>query len=109
MIFMDRGRRAGSGRFTRLKVHLFFAGAAVLLAGMALQRDALVLFAIAILAVGFVLRFFDREPAREYAEEVEEDESVDDADGDADDGDPPPDRPPPGVEDEGRREDRRTS
>lgn len=109
MIFMDRGRRAGTGRFTRLKVHLFFAGAAVLLAGMALQRDALVLFAIAILAVGFVLRFFDRESAAEYAEEVEEDESVDDVDADADHGDPPADRPPPGAEDEGRREDRRTS
>jgi hypothetical protein len=108
MIFIDRGRRAGTGRFTRLKVHLFFAGAAVLLAGMALERDALVLFAIGILAAGILLRFLDRRRALENEYEGMEDEDGDDVDGDADDGVPPAGRPPPGPGEERPREGHRT-
>jgi hypothetical protein len=97
-MFLDRGRRAAPGRFLRLKVQLFFAGAAMLVAGMVLKRDVLVLFAIAILAVGFVLRFFERERVPEHAGE--------DVDVDVDD--PPEDDDPPSGAEE-RREDHHTS
>ncbi|HEX8694989.1 MAG TPA: hypothetical protein VF746_21440 [Longimicrobium sp.] len=74
MIFLSR-RPRGPGRFLDLKVQFFFAGAAVLLLGMALRRDALVGFALVILVAGFALRFFER------------DEGPPDADADAEDGD----------------------
>ena len=74
MIFLSR-RRRGPGRFLDLKVQLFFAGAAVLLLGMALERDALVGLALAILVAGFALRFFERveEPSPTDAEEGDDD------------------------------------
>lgn len=74
MIFLSR-RRRGPGRFLDLKVQLFFAGAAVLLLGMALERDALVGFAVVILAAGFALRFFEREdepPAADAEDEFDD-------------------------------------
>lgn len=77
-MFLDRGRRAARGRFTALKVQLFFAGAAVLLAGMVLGRDALVLLAIAILAAGFLLRFLDRPSEPETNLEDDPDGAEDD-------------------------------
>ncbi len=92
-MFLDRSRRV-PGRFVGLKIGLFFAGAAVLLAGMVMERDVLVAVAIAILGVGFLLRFLDRrEPVRWVADEDDPDED-----------DLPDDHPlPPGVNEDRRR------
>jgi hypothetical protein len=92
-MFLDRGRRDEPGRFVGLKVGLFFAGAAVLLAGMVMERDVLVAVAIGILGVGFLLRFLERrDPVRWVADED-----------DPDDADPPGDRPlPPDVSEDRR-------
>jgi len=87
-MFLDRRRRDNPGRFVGLKIGLFFAGAAVLLAGMVTERDVLVAVAIGILGVGFLLRFLDRrEPLRFHEEEETEDEEP------IDDGGLPPDLP----------------
>ena len=71
MIFLDRSRR-GPGRFTEAKVALFFLGAVFLLVGMTRERDVLVAVAIAILGVGFLLRFLERRPERDWSEEDED-------------------------------------
>lgn len=78
MIVVPRGRRS-SGRFLIPKVVLFFAGAAVFLAGVLLQRDDVVPFAIPLLLAGIALRFFEREPEEEpEPEEAEEEQRGDD-------------------------------
>lgn len=72
-------RRRGPGRFLDWKVRLFFVGAVLLLVGMAREVDLLVLIGIAVLAVAFVLRFFERETTEETpADEDEEEESGED-------------------------------
>jgi hypothetical protein len=93
-MFLDRGRRDEPSRFVWLKVGLFFAGAAVLLAGMVMERDVLVAVAIGILGVGFLLRFLERrDPVRWVADEDDPDDQA-----------PPGDRPlPPDVPEDRRR------
>ena len=59
---MASRRGGGSGRFLEWKVRLFFVAAVLLLVGMVREIDLLVLLAIAVLAVAFALRFFEREP-----------------------------------------------
>jgi hypothetical protein len=80
-MFLDRQRRAEPGRFLHLKVGLFFVGAAVLLAGMVTERDVVVAVAIAILAVGFLLRFLERRDPPRFVEDdddPEDEEPLDD-------------------------------
>lgn len=55
-IFADRSRR-GPDPFLDWKVRLFFAGAVAALLGMAFDSRWLVGAAIALLALGFLLRF----------------------------------------------------
>jgi membrane protein implicated in regulation of membrane protease activity len=78
MAFAARGG-GGTGRFLEWKIRLFFVAAVLLLVGIAREIDLLVLLAIALLAVAFVLRFFERpapvdEPddGEEVEDEVEE-------------------------------------
>jgi len=52
----DRERR-DPDRFLKLKMMIFAVGAAVALAGLAYDRRPLIVLAIAILAVGVLLRF----------------------------------------------------
>lgn len=94
MIFVSR-RRRGPGRFLNAKVHLFFAGAAVLLLGMALERDVLVAFAVAILAAGFALRFFERDDEPPGAGAEDENGGAEDP-ADTPRAKSPPDGPPGG-------------
>jgi membrane protein implicated in regulation of membrane protease activity len=61
MVFTSR-RAGGTGRFLEWKIRLFAVAAVLLLVGMAREIDLLVLLAIALLAVAFALRFFEREP-----------------------------------------------
>jgi membrane protein implicated in regulation of membrane protease activity len=61
MVLASR-RGGGTGRFLEWKIRLFFVAAVLLLVGMTRERDLLVLLAIAVLAVAFSLRFFEREP-----------------------------------------------
>ena len=75
MPFVSTHRRA-PGRFLGWKLRLFAVGAVLLLIGMAREIDLLVLAAVALLAVAFVLRFFEREPAEETP--ADEDEHGDD-------------------------------
>jgi len=82
MAFAARGG-VGTGRYLEWKIRLFFVAAVLLLVGIAREIDLLVLLAIALLAVAFVLRFFERPApadeadAREEGEdEVEEDARV---------------------------------
>jgi len=58
MAFIPRG--GGTGRYLEWKVRLFFVAAVLLLVGIARDVDLLVLLAIAVLAVAFALRFFER-------------------------------------------------
>jgi len=60
MVFASR-RGGGTGRFLEWKIRLFAVAAVLLLVGMAREIDLLVLLAIAVLAVAFALRFFERE------------------------------------------------
>ena len=83
MIFSPRSSRSGPGRFDHWKLAVFWIGAALLLAGMATDRRPLVAAALGVLALGFLLRFFDRPPPPEYSEDDE-----DLADGDPVDDDP---------------------
>ncbi|HEY8519088.1 MAG TPA: hypothetical protein VIN61_03335 [Gammaproteobacteria bacterium] len=53
----DRTRREQPDRLLNLKMLIFAVGAAVALAGVAYERQALILAAIIILAVGVLLRF----------------------------------------------------
>jgi membrane protein implicated in regulation of membrane protease activity len=59
MAFVGRGG-GGTGRYLEWKVRLFFVAAVLLLVGIAREIDLLVLLAIAVLAVAFALRFFER-------------------------------------------------
>jgi membrane protein implicated in regulation of membrane protease activity len=75
MVLVSRGR-GGTGRFLQWKIRLFFVAAVILLVGMAREMDLLVLLAITLLAVAFVLRFFEGEAkveGEETAEVAEED------------------------------------
>jgi membrane protein implicated in regulation of membrane protease activity len=76
MSFFTQTRASGPGRFLQWKVRLFAVAAVVLLVGMAREIDWLVGVAIALLAVAFVLRFFEKEPESE--DEPEDDEDYDD-------------------------------
>jgi hypothetical protein len=58
-------RRRGPGRFLDWKLRLFMIAGVLLLIGMTRQVDVLVGIAIALLAVAFVLRFFEGEKAEE--------------------------------------------
>jgi|GEM_PF-1062916 len=87
MSFFTQTRASGPGRFLQWKVRLFAVAAVLLLIGMAREIDLLVAAAIALLAVAFVLRFFEKEPeSEEEAEddgEHEEDEELAPGDGTA--------------------------
>lgn len=61
MPFISQRRPRGPGRFLRWKMWLFSVGAILLLVGMARNLDLLVGAAIAVLAVAFLLRFFERD------------------------------------------------
>jgi hypothetical protein len=58
-MFLRRDRR-GPDRFLDLRVKLFFAGAALLVAGMALERRILVGVAAAVLVAAFILGLVGR-------------------------------------------------
>ena len=74
MAFFAHGS-GGTGRFLEWKVRLFFVAAVLLLVGMAREVDLLVLLAIVVLALAFVLRFFERpKPVDEEAEDEEAEE-----------------------------------
>ena len=73
---LDSHGAASNGRFLEWKIRLFFTGAVLLFIGMARELDLLVLLAIIVLAVAFVLRFFEREKQPiGHTEETEETES----------------------------------
>ncbi|HKP77217.1 MAG TPA: hypothetical protein VJT67_16915 [Longimicrobiaceae bacterium] len=75
MALASRGTR-NNGRFLEWKVRLFFVGAVLLFIGMAREIDLLVLLSIIVLAVAFVLRFFEREKEPiTHSEESEESEN----------------------------------
>jgi Ca2+/Na+ antiporter len=69
-------RRRGPGRFLDWKLRLFMIAGVLLLIGMTRQVDLLVGIAIALLAVAFVLRFFEGEKVEETP--AEDDEFEDD-------------------------------
>ena len=69
-------RRRGPGRFLDWKLRLFMIAGVLLLIGMTRQVDLLVGIAIALLAVAFVLRFFEGEKAEETP--AEDDDLYDD-------------------------------
>ena len=73
MAFAARGG-GGTGRFLEWKIRLFFVAAVLLLVGIAREIDLLVLLAIGVLAVAFVLRFFERPSPPGEAGDGEEDE-----------------------------------
>ena len=74
---IDRRRRQEPDIFLDWKVRIFFAGAALLGAGVFLQRDVLALVAAAVLGVGLVLALVGkyRERRRLEAARFEEDEA----------------------------------
>lgn len=74
-LFTQSSRARGPGRFLQWKVRLFAVAAVILLVGMAREIDWLVGIAVALLAVAFVLRFFEKEP--ESDEEPGDDEDYD--------------------------------
>lgn len=57
---IDRSRRDEPDPFLDWKVRIFFAGAALLAAGVFLRRDVLALVAAIVLGVGAVLMVIDR-------------------------------------------------
>jgi hypothetical protein len=57
---IDRSRRDEPDPFLDWKVRIFFAGAALLAAGVFLQRDVLALIAAAVLGAGAVLMGIER-------------------------------------------------
>ncbi|HET7230880.1 MAG TPA: hypothetical protein VFJ16_12800 [Longimicrobium sp.] len=81
MAFVSQKRHQGPGRFLQWKVWLFSLGAILLLVGMARSIDLLVFAAIGVLAIAFILRFFEKE---------DEEDAYDDDDeyGDQDEADP---------------------
>ena len=77
MPFLDRRRPRGPGRFLHWKMRLLAVGAVLLLVGMARELDLLVIVAATILAVAFVLRFFEKDDEEEsVAAEVEDDDEA---------------------------------
>ncbi|HET7464620.1 MAG TPA: hypothetical protein VFJ82_25485 [Longimicrobium sp.] len=76
MAFISQQRHRGPGRFLQVKIWLFSAGAILLLVGMARNLDLLVGAAIAVLAIAFLLRFFERD----QDDEPEDEEDFDDPD-----------------------------
>ena len=87
---MDRRRRDEPDIFLDWKVRIFFVGAALLGAGVFLQRDVLALIAAAVLGAGVVLILIGkyRERRRLEAQQVWDDEP------DGEDADMPGDVPP---------------
>lgn len=80
MAFIPRG--GGTGRYLEWKVRLFFLAAVLLLVGIAREIDLLVLLAIAVLAVAFLLRFFERPaPSHEEDDEAGDDDGAEDGRG----------------------------
>ena len=77
MAFAARGR-GGTGRFLEWKIRLFFVAAVLLLVGIAREIDLLVLLAIALLAVAFVLRFFERPAPPDEADDDDDGEDAED-------------------------------
>ena len=57
LLFMDRHRRADSYPWFEWKVRLFVLGAAVAVAGIALEREWMTSVALLILLAAFLLRF----------------------------------------------------
>jgi uncharacterized membrane protein len=78
MAFRPRAVVTGSGRHLEWKVRLFFVAAALLVVGMAREQKIFVLVAIGVLAVAFVLRFFEGPAPAEEADDEEADEQDDD-------------------------------
>jgi membrane protein implicated in regulation of membrane protease activity len=74
---IDRRRLDEPDPFLDWKVRIFFAGAALLVAGVVLQRDVLALLAALVLAVGAALMLVTRyrQRRREEARMAEYDES----------------------------------
>jgi hypothetical protein len=93
-MMIDREPR-GEDPLLLLKMTLFFAAAAVAIAGMVTQRPWLISVGILILAVGFLLRLLRRRPD---PAPLDEDEPLDEDAGTAADSD---DRGPAGVQHRG--------
>jgi hypothetical protein len=66
----------GPGRHLQIKVWLFSIAAILMLVGMAREIDLLIAAAIVLLAVAFVLRFFEKEDEHEDA--ADDDDYADD-------------------------------
>jgi membrane protein implicated in regulation of membrane protease activity len=79
-MFLERSRR-GPDLFLAWKVRLFFVGAALLLAGIVLDRRELALPAIVVLAAAFALRFVG--PREEPPDEGEAEDGDDAQEGEA--------------------------
>ncbi|HEX6750253.1 MAG TPA: hypothetical protein VF092_23370 [Longimicrobium sp.] len=65
MPFLDRRVRRGPGRFLHWKMRLLAVGAVLLLVGMARELDLLVIVAATVLAIAFILRFFEKDDQQE--------------------------------------------
>jgi hypothetical protein len=77
MSLFTQTRHKGPGRFLQAKIYLFAVGAVLMLVGMAREIDLLIAAAIAVLAVAFVLRFFEKDDEPdEYAEADQDDEET---------------------------------
>jgi hypothetical protein len=74
---VDRVRRDGPDALLHWKVRLFFAGAAVLLLSIVLDRKPLVLVAIAVLGVAMLVVITDRFRRRDARFVEDEDEPGD--------------------------------
>lgn len=79
---MDRSRRGEPDPFLDWKVRIFFAGAALLAAGVFLRRDVLALVAAGVLGAGVLLMLFirlreRRAPVR-WGEEADSEEDRED-------------------------------
>jgi len=83
MPFISQRRPRGPGRFLQWKVWLFSLGAILLLVGMARNIDLLVGAAIGVLAVAFLLRFFERDEDEDAADEEDFADEDEPAHGDA--------------------------
>ena len=79
MIFLDRSRR-GKDPYLKLKMALFWMGAALALLGIGLESPLLVNVAIAVLLGGFLLRFLSSSSASS-----DDDERADEHDDEDDD------------------------
>ena len=75
---IDRVGREGPDPLLDWKLRLFFAGAAVLILSMVLDRRPLALVAIGVLGLGMVLVLIDRVRHRRQPRWVEDDEPEED-------------------------------